>query len=647
MTATKLPAASIPRPPQAEAEFRRGVGAAQREKWQQAIDAFRRVVARCPEDMHSHLQLARAYAKIGDWEPGAEAARQALALLPGNALITALLALCLARSSRDAELIDFCQRIDMEEIADLSIHIDLGMALIRKRKIKESVPVLLGVLNRDPRNLHAYAWLGTAFLLMEMPEESRECCRNIEAIGGPNVRALSSVIFSSLQAANWTTLGDDISALQSHIEAGLGQPIPFYALTLPWTRAQLLAASRIQAQICFGTISPLPRPPARRARDGRIRIGYVSGDLQKHATAYLVAELFERHDPNRFEIHAYSYGIDDQSPIRRRLEAAFGERFHDVEAIPAATLAHRIRNDGIDVLIDLKGYTLHSRNEVFGYRSAPIQVNFLGFPGSLGSPIYDYIIGDPIVTPLEHADGYDEKIAQMPDCYQPNDRQRIVGEPRDRSFYGLPDEAMVFCSFNNNYKLTPDVFDRWCAILQKAPHAVLWLFEANRQARRNLIAYAARRGISADRIYWAPPLPLAEHLARIRVADLFLDTAPVNAHTTASDALWAGTPVLTILGDTFVSRVAASLLHAAELPELVAADLDEYERIALELAHDRDRLRAIRSRLADRRMTCRLFDSARYTSAFEDLVVRMVERHAQGLGPDHLPAAFPQRSERT
>ncbi len=647
MTSAKLPSASIPRPRQAELDFRRGVDAAKQEKWQQAIDAFRRVVVRCPGDMHSHLQLARAYAKVEDWERGAEAAARALALLPGNSLIEALLALCLARSSRHQELIELCERIDMGAISDLSIHIEWGIALIRARRMQESVPVFLNVLNQDPRNIHAYAWLGTAFLLLEMPEESRECSRNVLAIAGPNVRAISSVIFSSLQAANWTTLEEDISALHAQIMAGLGQPIPFYALTLPWNRAQLLAASRIQARICFGAISPLPSPATEPNRGRRIRIGYVSGDFQKHATAHLVAEMFERHDQNRFEIYAYSYGINDASPMRRRLEAAFGERFFDAQAIPDKTLAHRIRDDGIDVLIDLKGYTLHSRNEVFGYRPAPIQVNFLGFPGSLGTPLYDYIIGDPIVTPLEHADGYDEKIAQMPDCYQPNDRQRIVGERRDRAFYGLPDDAVVFCSFNNNYKLTPEVFDRWCAILHGAPHAVLWLYEGNRQARRNLLAYAARRGVSSDRLHWAPPLPLADHLARAQVADLFLDTAPVNAHTTASDALWAGTPVLTVLGDTFVSRVAASLVHAAGLPELVAADLDEYERIALALAHDRDRLRALRTRLAERRMTCPLFDSARTTRAFESLVVRMVDRHRCGLGPDHLPAASAQRPEAT
>ena len=647
MTSAKLPSASIPRPRQAELDFRRGVDAAKQEKWQQAIDAFRRVVVHCPEDMHSHLQLARAYAKVEDWERGAEAAAKALALLPGNAIIAALLGLCLARSSRHQDLIDLSHRIDMESIADMTMHIDLGIALIRRGRMQESVPIFLGVLNRDPRNFRAYAWLGTAFLLLEMPEESRECYRNILSIGGPNVRAISSAIFSALQAANWTTIDEDIATLESYIAAGLGQPIPFYALTLPWSRLQQLAASRIQAQICFGALSPLPRSTAQRTPGTPIRIGYVSGDFHGHATACLVAELFERHDRNRFEIHAYSYGANDASSMRRRLEAAFGERFVDAQAIPDKTLAHRIRDDGIDVLIDLKGYTLHSRNEVFGYRPAPIQVNFLGFPGSLGTPLYDYIIGDPIVTPLEHADGYDEKIAQMPDCYQPNDRQRIIGERRDRAFYGLPEDAMVFCSFNNNYKFTPEVFDRWCAILHGAPHAVLWLYEGNRQARRNLLAYAERRGVSSDRLYWAPPLPLADHLARAQVADLFLDTAPVNAHTTASDALWAGTPVLTVLGDTFVSRVAASLVHAADLPELVAASLDEYERIALALAHDRDRLRALRTRLAERRMTCPLFDSARYTRAFESLVARMVDRHRCGLGPDHLPAASAQRSEAT
>jgi predicted O-linked N-acetylglucosamine transferase (SPINDLY family) len=371
-------------------------------------------------------------------------------------------------------------------------------------------------------------------------------------------------------------------------------------------------------------------------------VGYVSGDLHEHATARLVAELFERHDGQRFDVHAYSYGEDDGSAMRARLRAAFGARFHDVREATPAGLAARVRADAIDVLIDLKGYTLFARNEVFGYRAAPIQVNFLGFPGSLGSAHYDYLIGDPVVTPLEHADGYAECIAQMPHCYQPNDRRRPLGAPMRREECGLPPAAFVFACFNACYKITPQVFDRWCALLRGTPDAVLWLLADNPHARRNLCAEAARRGVDPARLAWAASVPQEQHLRRIACADLFLDTAPVNAHTTASDALWSGLPLVTTLGETFASRVAASLVAAAGEPELAARDLDEYERMARGLAHDRPRLRALRARLAEARGSCALFDCRGYARDFEELLARMVERLDRGLAPAHLAARAAQ-----
>jgi predicted O-linked N-acetylglucosamine transferase (SPINDLY family) len=328
--------------------------------------------------------------------------------------------------------------------------------------------------------------------------------------------------------------------------------------------------------------------------------------------------------------------------MRARLRAGIGEgAFRDVRERSDADIAQAIREDGIDILVDLKGYTLRGRAGIFALRPAPIQVNYLGFPGTMGSDCHDYIIGDPVVTPLDHAEGYSECIAQLPGCYQPNDRRRAVAEPQSRARWGLPADAFVFCSFNANYKITPEVFDAWCRLLAAVPDAILWTFESNGQARRNLLAEAARRGIGAERFYWAPPLSNAEHLARIGCADLFLDTLPVNAHTTASDALWAGLPVVTVRGDTFVSRVAASLLTAAGLAELVAGDLAGYERMALELAGDRARLARLRERLGRDRLQCALFDSGRTTRGLEDLFARMAQRHRAGLAPAPLPALLP------
>jgi predicted O-linked N-acetylglucosamine transferase (SPINDLY family) len=265
-------------------------------------------------------------------------------------------------------------------------------------------------------------------------------------------------------------------------------------------------------------------------------------------------------------------------------------------------------------------------------------VNYLGYPGTLGAPSDDYIVGDRIVTPLEHAQDYSEKIAQMPACYQPTDRTRAIGPRPTRAACGLPEQGFVFCSFNSPYKITAQMFDLWCRLLQQVQHSVLWLYESNVQARRNLVAQAQRRGVAAERLIWAAPVEQAAHLGRLQLADLVLDTRPVCAHTTASDALWAGVPLITCPGDSFVSRVAASVLQAAALPELIAPDLVQYESMALDFARNPHRLSALKEQVAHNREQCALFDSARYARDLEALIVKMQERHLRGLAPIHLAA---------
>jgi predicted O-linked N-acetylglucosamine transferase (SPINDLY family) len=567
---------------------------------------------------------------------GAPEAARATAAAPPHRLAAA--AHELRRLGRDRELVALCQAGDTASSADPALHLELGMALFRLGRQREALQALFDALRRDPRCAAAHAQLGNVLQVLQMPEEARESFRTALALGRAPVEMTAAIVFTSLEAASWGELEGDLAALEAAVGRGQGQPLPFFSLNLPWSRRQLLAAARAQAQATFAGIAPLP-PAAPRAAGAPIRVGYVSGDLQEHATAHLVAELFERQDRARFVLHAYSYGAPDGSPMRRRLADAFGARFVDVSEMDARMLAQRVRADAIDVLVDLKGYTMLARNEVFAWRAAPIQVNFLGFPGSLGSAHYDYLVGDPIVTPLDHADGYDEKIAQLPRCYQPNDRQRPLGRPAARAACGLPADAFVFCCFNANYKITPALFERWCHLLREVDDAVLWLYAANPRTRGNLAAEAARRGVDPRRLFWATHLPQAEHLARIGAADLFLDTLPVNAHTTASDALWAGVPLVTTLGETFAARVAASLLHAAGLPELVAGDLDDYAAIALDLARDRARLAALRARLDEGRAHCALFDSAAYARDFDALLERMVARYDAGLAPAHLPAA--------
>ena len=359
-------------------------------------------------------------------------------------------------------------------------------------------------------------------------------------------------------------------------------------------------------------------------RSGRLRIGYLSSDFHDHATAYLIAELIERHDRDRFEIHGYSYGADPGGAMRARLVSAF-DRFTDIDALSHRAAAARIRADDIDILVDLKGHTHRARPKILAFRPAPVQVNYLGFPGTMGAPFIDYIVADDFIVPRDRQMLFAEKLAYLPDCYQPNDTRRDIAAAPGRAACGLPAQGFVFCAFNNSFKITPTFFAIWMRLLQQVPGSVLWLLESNALVRRNLSAAAVAAGVDPDRLVFAPILPHGQHLARHRHADLFLDTLPCNAHTTASDALWAGLPVLTCVGETFAGRVAGSIVRAAGLSELVANSPRDYEALALALARDPARLAGIRSRLGAGRANLPLFDMAKRTRDLEALYARMAE----------------------
>ena len=347
-----------------------------------------------------------------------------------------------------------------------------------------------------------------------------------------------------------------------------------------------------------------------------------------------MAGVFEQHDKNRFEIHAVSFGRDDGSPIRRRLTSAF-EHFIDVREKSDSAVAGLLRERAMDIVVDLKGFTKECRPGILAFRPAPIQVNYLGFPGTMGASYIDYMIADRTVVPEAHRPNYTEKLVYLPDTYQCNDSKRPIGDKTaTRADYGLPDKGFVFCCFNHNYKITPEVFDVWMRVLARTDGSVLWLLRSNGVAENNLRREAKSRGISGERLIFAPLVPSAEHLARLRLADLFLDTLPCGAHTTASDALWSGVPVLTRMGSGFAGRVGASLLNAVGLSEMVTYSMAEYEERALSLVRDRALLADIRNKLARNRLTHPLFDTIRFTRHLEAAYVRMVERHRNGEAPE-------------
>jgi predicted O-linked N-acetylglucosamine transferase (SPINDLY family) len=376
----------------------------------------------------------------------------------------------------------------------------------------------------------------------------------------------------------------------------------------------------------------LERPPPR----ARISLGYFSADFYNHATMQLMAQLFEFHDQTRFEITAFSFGPDIKDEMRNRLTAA-NIRLIDVRNMPDAEVAALARSMQLDIAVDLKGFTLDSRPGIFAMRAAPAQVSYLGYPGTMGAEYIDYLIADHILVPESSQQHYEEKIVYLPNSYQVNDSKRAIAERVfTRAELDLPAIGFIFCCFNNTYKITPEVFSIWMRILTQVAGSILWLLEDTPAGSANLRREAALRGISPERLVFAKRMPLPEHLARQRLADLFLDTWPYNAHTTASDALWVGLPVLTCIGEAFAGRVAASLLNATQLPELITADPACYESLAIKLAEEPERLAAIRQKLINNRLSCPLFDARLFTRHIEAAYAKIAARRQAGLAPDHI-----------
>jgi predicted O-linked N-acetylglucosamine transferase (SPINDLY family) len=441
--------------------------------------------------------------------------------------------------------------------------------------------------------------------------------------------ALSQLAFLRGRLADWRGRDELVAHYRKGVAAGAATLSPFAFLSLPSTRAEQRACARNWTS-SLAAMMPPERALLRNAP--KLRIGYLSADFHSHATAFLAAGMFEAHDRSRFEVVAYSTGPDDRSPMRARVVRAF-DRFVDVQGRHPAQVADLIRNDGVDILVDLKGHTQDATPIVLARRPAPVQVHYLGYPGTLEGGLVDYLIGDPIVTPDEHRADYAEALALLPGSYQVNDRHRPIAQTPSRESVGLPASGLVFASFNQAYKINPQVFDAWMEILRAVPGSVLWLLAKadGELAMANLRREAQARGVAAERLVFARHRPNAEYLALYRVADLFLDTWPYNAHTTASDALWAACPVLTVLGETFAGRVAASLLHAVGLPQLVTPSVADYVARAIALAHDEAERGALRAHLAGPGRSSELFDTARTTRALESAYETMAAQHRRGV----------------
>jgi protein O-GlcNAc transferase len=496
---------------------------------------------------------------------------------------------------------------------------------------EEALPYLQKVIDANPGLADARHNFGMLLQKLKRHEEAAASLEEALRLAPRAGYTLSSLVWNELAICKWEGLTPQVDALRSEVRRGEIPAEPFVLVAVsPSPEEQRLCAQRHVRE-------KLPqRPPlwrGSRYRHDRVRLAYLSADYSEHATAYLAAGLFERHDRSRFEVIGVSYGPDDHSPMRQRLMRAF-DQFVDVRSRGDEETARLLHEMEVDVAIDLKGYTTGARPEILSYRPAPVQVSYLGFPGTMAAPFIDYIVADRWVLPAEDRLHYTEQVVYLPDCYQVNDAARSVAERTpSRAQAGLPRDGFVFCCFNNSYKIMPPVFAIWMKLLREIPQSALWLLQDSAEAKRRLQQAAQAAGVDAARLVFAARVAPAEHLARHRLADLFLDTLPYNAHTTASDALWAGLPVLTCVGNTFAGRVAGSLLRAVGLPELVTQTLHDYETLAFKLARSPALLAQVRDRLEHNRATVPLFDLERFRRHLEAAYLTMWETSQRGEPP--------------
>ncbi len=601
----------------------------------EAVACYEKALAIGPGHPDAYVNLGNVHAEQGFFSDAQELYEKALRLAPGSYDAHRNLgrALRLQGRRRDA-LVHYRRALELDPDQAESCN-ELGTAYRESGDFGQAEVYYRKALALDPKHVQAHFNLAETLKVLGRLNEAVALDERILTLEADYLPALGSLVHLRQHTCDW----DGIEGLWERLrheaigKAGAGIS-PFSILSQPTSPDEQLTCAKVWAA---QELAPLAVSRSRlgfdfsgrRRPSGKLRIGYLSWDFHKHATSYLIAELFEIHDRNRFEIYAYSYGPDDGSTIRARIRHAC-DRFTDVADRSYVAASQAIYNDAVDILVDLKGYTQGSRSQIMALRPAPIQVNWLGYPGTMGTDCIDYIIADPFIIPEAMERCYSETVIRLPDCYQINDRHRQISDHiPTREECCLPAQGLVFCCFNLTYKILPDVFERWMRIMQAVPDSVLWLLEANQWAVGNLRRAAAAKGVAPERLVFAPRQPLAEHLARYRLADLAVDTFPYTSHTTASDALWAGCPLVTCSGETFASRVAGSILLNAGMRELVTASLEEYERLMLDLASSPARLRDVRRRLGENRDSCPLFDTPRFAQNLERAYEQMFDAYGK------------------
>jgi len=619
------------------AHFQQSFALVALERKEEALAALGRAIALNPDHFESYvtrgnvlLDLRRFQAAIADYDT-------AVALNPRHELCYLAYSsrgFALKELKRLAEALASYEQAIRLKSDEVEAHLSRGGVLQELNRHEEALASCDRAIALDPRRAEAFQVRAFSLLNLSQYEDAIASFDQSIALKPEQKYLLGYRRHVQMLICQWDHLDEDLLELQRGIEADQPLVPPFAGLALfdsaPLQRkiAEIWMRNESSADDALGAIAPRPR------RD-QIRIGYFSADFRDHPVSLLTAELFETHDRARFEITAFSYGPEAHDSMRDRLESAF-DRFIDVTDKSDVEVASLARELNIDIAVDLGGFTEHARMKIFALRPAPLQLSYLGYLGTLGVPYMDYLLADATIIPAADRAHYAEKIIYLP-SYQVNDSQRRVAEQTiTRAELGLPAEGFVFACFNSNYKIMPAVFAIWMTILQRVPGSVLFLYAANDIVARNLSNEAERRGVPRHRLVFGRHFKREAYLARFRTMDLFLDTLPYNAGTTASDALWAGLPVLTCAGNSFAGRVAASLLQAIELPELITTSAADYAEVAVSLATNPALLAGIRQKLAANRLTTRLFDTPRFTRHLEDAFTQIYERHRAGLPPEHI-----------
>jgi predicted O-linked N-acetylglucosamine transferase (SPINDLY family) len=624
-------------PGNARAWNNRGIALACLARHDEALESYARALSVRPDYAQAFNNRGVALRDLGRHAEALESYESALRLKPDYVEAISNRGAALHAQRRHGEALDEYARALRLAPDYAEAWNNRGVALAALRRHAEALAAYDRALAFKPRYAEAWNNRGVSLTALDRHAEALSSyARALEA--KPDYDFLyGRWLHARMKVCDWEGIGDDIATLESKIRRREKATPPFPLLALTDSPAVERMAAETWVAHKHAARLALPRIPRRdgqeRASD-RIRLGYFSADFREHACARLFAGLLEQHDRSRFEVTAFSFGPESDDAMRRRLSQGV-DRFIDVRDRSDLDVAVLARELGIDIAVDLMGFTREARTDIFALRAAPIQVNFLGYPGTMGAPFIDYLVADATLVPPQSRQHYTEAIAYLPESYQPNDDRRQTSERAfSRDELGLAQADFVFCCFNNNYKITPATFDSWMRILREVDGSTLWLLADNEVATRNLRREASRRHVNPGRLVFAPLMAPAEHLARHRAADLFLDTLPYNAHTTASDALWAGLPVLTCRGETFAGRVAASLLAAVRLPDLVTATPEAYESLAIELATRPEKLKRMREQLAVSRHAVPLFDTTSFARHLEAAYSAMLERDRAGLPPD-------------